>query len=187
MERFVKLLPTDIEGLLIAETNLLKDYRGSFARLFCNQDLAPATGERSIVQINHSLTQSIGVIRGLHFQYPPYAEMKLVRCIKGRVWDVSVDLRAGSTTFLQWYAKELSPQSGCMVVIPEGFAHGFQVLEPDSEMLYLHTALYTPEKAASVPYNDPSLAISWPLPVANLSNEEKQYPPLAENFLGIKI
>jgi dTDP-4-dehydrorhamnose 3,5-epimerase len=187
MERPVNLLPTDIDGLLIAETNSFKDFRGTFTRLFCNQDLASVIGERSIVQINQSYTESIGMIRGLHFQHPPCAEMKLVRCLKGRVWDVSVDLRAGSPTIFKWYAKELSPQDNFAMVIPEGFAHGFQVLEPNSEMLYLHTAFYSPKYSASVPYDDPLLSISWPIVEANLTHEEKRHPPIDADFSGIKI
>ena len=187
MEIPVKLLPTAIEGLFVAETNPLTDHRGSFSRLFCKQELALAIGNRQIVQVNQSQTKTPGVIRGMHFQYPPHAEMKLIRCLKGRVWDVTVDLRAGSQTFLQWHAEELSSQNARMMIVPEGFAHGFQVLDPDSEMLYLHTAFYTPEKASGVPFDDPMLAIPWPLPIPALSSHNKQHPPMSSDFSGIKI
>ena len=187
MEIPVKLLPTAIEGLFVAETNPLTDHRGSFSRLFCKQELGLAIGNRQIVQVNQSQTKTPGVIRGMHFQYPPHAEMKLIRCLTGRVWDVVVDLRAGSETFLQWYAAELSSQNARMMIVPEGFAHGFQVLDPDSEMLYLHTAFYTPEKASGVPFDDPRLAIPWPLPIPVLSNHDKRHPPMSSDFSGIKI
>ena len=183
----VKLFPTAIEGLFVAETNSITDRRGSFSRLFCEQELATAIGERQIVQINQSKTKTPGVIRGMHFQYPPHAEMKLIRCLKGRVWDVTVDLRAGSQTFLQWHAEELSSENTRMMIVPEGFAHGFQVLDPDSEMLYLHTAFYTPEKASGVAFDDPRLAIVWPLTIPDLSKNDKRHPPISSDFYGIKI
>lgn len=187
MEGRLKFLPTAIEGVFIAETSLLDDHRGSFSRLFCNQDLSSALGNRQIVQINHSCTKTPGVIRGMHYQHPPNAEMKFIRCIRGRVWDVAVDLRAGSPTLFQWHAQELDPQSGRMVIIPEGCAHGFQVLEPNSEMLYLHTAMYAPEKADGVAFDDPKLAIPWPLTISKLSSQGKQHPPIVSNFSGIEV
>ena len=183
----MKLLPTKIEGVFIGEANLSIDHRGSFARLFCEQEWAPVIGERKIVQVNQSRTKTPGVIRGMHFQYPPHAEMKLVHCFKGRVWDVAVDLRSGSPTFLQWHAEELSSQNTRMLVIPEGCAHGFQVLEPDSEMLYLHTAFYTPEKEGGLAYDDPRLAIPWPLSIVGVSAHDKRHPPIPQNFSGIKL
>src|SRR5262249_48876555 len=135
---------TELPGVSIVDSTPFKDHRGAFARLFCERELASIIGERRIVQINHSRTATRGAVRGLHYQRPPDAEMKLVRCLKGRVWDVAVDLRRGSPTFLRWHAEELSAANGRMIAIPEGCAHGFQVLEPDSELLYLHTAFYNP-------------------------------------------
>jgi dTDP-4-dehydrorhamnose 3,5-epimerase len=118
--------------------------------LFCEQELSSVLGGRKIVQINHSCTAVAGVVRGLHFQNAPHAEMKLVRCLKGKVWDVAVDLRPQSRSYKRWYAQEISPQNAHMMVIPEGFAHGFQVLEAGSELLYLHTAFYKPESEGGV-------------------------------------
>jgi dTDP-4-dehydrorhamnose 3,5-epimerase len=123
----------------------------------------------------------------MHFQYPPHAEMKLVRCLKGRVWDVAVDLRYRSPTFLQWHAEELTPNSGRMMVIPEGFAHGFQVLEPDSELLYLHTAPYTPSAEGGLRHNDPKLGIHWPLHVTDLSERDAAHPLIGEAFQGVIV
>ena len=104
----MNLLRTKLKGVHIVETNYLSDKRGAFGRLFCKNELAPVLEEREIVQVNFSLTESCGAVRGMHFQHPPYSEMKLVRCIKGRVWDVVIDLRRGSSTFMEWHAEELS-------------------------------------------------------------------------------
>lgn len=183
----MKLFSSSIEGVSIVETMMSRDHRGAFARLFCQNDLSVAIGQRQIVQINQSKTTFPGAIRGMHFQHGPHAEMKMVRCLKGRVWDVAVDLRAGSATFLQWHAEELSEENARMMVIPEGCAHGFQVLEPDSELLYLHTAFYTPDAEGGIAYNDPRLAITWPLAVSDLSKRDQLHPFIAPNFQGLKL
>ena len=183
----MNLLPTAIEGVVIVETDLLADHRGAFSRLFCEHELAEAIGEQKIVQINQSLTIAYGTVRGMHYQHPPHAEMKLVRCTKGRVWDVAVDLRAGSPTFLRWHAEELSPQNTRMLIIPEGCAHGFQSLEPNSELLYLHTNFYVPEAEDGVMYSDSRLSIPWPLPVTSLSDRDKEYPLISSDYYGIKV
>jgi dTDP-4-dehydrorhamnose 3,5-epimerase len=176
---------TPIAGLSVVETTPHTDARGSFARLFCAQELAELLGQRQIVQINHSRTTTVGSVRGMHFQHPPHAEMKLVRCLKGRVWDVAVDLRQHSPTFLHWHGQELTPTNTYMMIIPEGFAHGFQVLEAESELLYLHTAFYTPEAEGGLRYDDPRLAITWPLPVADLSRRDQSHPLINSEFQGI--
>ena len=183
----MKLLQTDIKDLFVVETDLVSDDRGAFSRLFCERELESVLKGRKIVQINRSLTIAPGTVRGMHYQHPPHAETKLIRCIKGRVWDVAIDLREGSPTLLQWHAEELSSQNARMLIVPEGFAHGSQVLEPDSEMLYLHTDYYAPEAEDGILSNDSRLAISWPLPVANLSDRDKQYSPIPQDFSGIKV
>jgi len=182
----MKLEATQISGLYVSETTPFRDARGAFSRLYCENELADAVGSRRIVQINHSRTASVGAVRGMHFQRAPHAEMKMVRCLKGRVWDVAVDLREGSPTLLQWYACELTPDNGRMLVIPEGCAHGFQVLEADSELLYLHTAAYTPEAEGGVRHDDPAIAIDWPLPVAELSERDRHHALITEGFKGLK-
>lgn len=179
--------PTPLQGVVVVETTPIVDPRGAFARLFCERELAAVIGNRHIVQINHSRTRTVGAVRGLHFQHPPHAEMKLVRCLKGRVWDVAVDLRAGSHTFLQWHAEELTPDNARMLVIPEGCAHGFQVLEAESELLYLHTAPYTPAAEGGLSYNDPELEIAWPLPITDLSERDRRLPPSDPDFSGITV
>jgi dTDP-4-dehydrorhamnose 3,5-epimerase len=120
----------------------------------------------------------------MHFQYPPHAEWKQVRCLRGRVWDVALDLRAGSSTLLQWHAEELSPDNGRAMVIPEGCAHGFQVLEPDSELLYLHSACYTPAAEGGVAYDEPRAGIRWPLAVTDISERDRGHARLTDNFRG---
>ena len=176
-----------IAGALVVEGQPHTDHRGAFSRLFCERELAEVVGDRHVVQINHSRTHAVGAVRGMHFQHPPHAEMKMVRCVRGRVWDVLVDLRAGSPTFLHWHAEELSPDTSRMLVIPEGCAHGFQALEADSELLYLHTAFYTPPSEGALRYDDPLLAIPWPLPVTDLSERDKTHALLSNNFIGLDV
>jgi dTDP-4-dehydrorhamnose 3,5-epimerase len=179
--------PTPITDLMVAESKTSKDDRGDFARLFCEQALSPVLGGRKIVQINHSCTATVGSVRGLHFQYAPHAEMKLVRCLKGKVWDVAVDLRPESPSYKRWYAQELSPQNANMMVIPEGFAHGFQVLEAGSELLYLHTAFYKPESEGGLRYDDPELGINWPLTLTEISARDSCHAYIASCFRGIVL
>lgn len=183
----MNIVATALAGVAVVETAQFTDHRGAFARLFCTRELAPIIGPRQIVQINHSRTAAAGAIRGMHYQRPPHAEMKLVRCLKGRVWDVAVDLRAGSPTFLRWHAEELTPDNARMLVVPEGCAHGFQVLEQDSELLYLHTAHYEPGVEGGILCSDPRLNIPWPLPVADLSARDRAHSPLAPDFSGIIV
>jgi dTDP-4-dehydrorhamnose 3,5-epimerase len=183
----MELRTTPIVGLFLAATTPLCDQRGSFTRLFCSEQLSMVIGNRTIVQMNHSRTNTLGAIRGLHFQRPPYAEMKLVRCIRGRVWDVAVDIRYDSRTFLHWHAQELTPDNGIMMVIPEGFAHGFQVLQPESELLYLHTAPYHPGAEGGLRFNDPKLSISWPLAITDLSIKDQSHLFISDNFKGLSV
>jgi dTDP-4-dehydrorhamnose 3,5-epimerase len=177
--------PTPIADLVVAESKAFKDERGAFARLFCEQELSSVIGQRKIIQINHSCTAAIGAVRGMHFQHAPYAEMKLVRCLKGKVWDVSVDLRPQSPSYKRWYAQELSAQNAHMMVIPEGFAHGFQVLEVGSELLYLHTAIYKPESEGGVRHDDPAIGITWPLPVTDISARDSKHAYIDTSFRGV--
>ena len=187
MGKAVNISHTPIPDLVVVEATPHIDNRGAFARLYCERELASIIGPRRIVQINHSRTAAIGAVRGLHYQLPPHAEMKLVRCLKGRVWDVAVDLRHDSPTFLHWHAEELTPANSRMMVIPEGFAHGFQVLEPESELLYLHTAFYEPEAEGGLHHDDPSLAINWPLAVTDLSARDGSHTLIDFNFSGISL
>ena len=140
----MKLVETSIAGAWVIESKAFQDKRGAFSRLFCMHELQAILGSRTIAQINHSMTHSVGAVRGLHYQNAPHAEMKIVRCLKGRVFDVAADLRQGSPTFLKWTAVELTPENNLAFVIPEGCAHGFQVLEP-VEMIEIKQGPYSGE------------------------------------------
>jgi len=180
------LLPQPLSGLAVIQTAAFEDHRGSFARLFCAQEL-DALGMNQIVQINHSLTRAVGAIRGLHFQRPPKAEAKLVRCLAGRVLDVAVDLRAGSPTYLKWHAVELSAANRLALFLPRGFAHGFQTLTPDCELLYLHDEVYSPQHEGGLRFDDPALSIPWPLAAADLSARDASHPLLSPDFAPLLI
>ncbi|MEM8605452.1 MAG: dTDP-4-dehydrorhamnose 3,5-epimerase family protein [Cyanobacteria bacterium P01_H01_bin.121] len=164
----LSIVETPIPGMVVVESDRRADERGYFVRAFCDRELSEVVAKRAIRQINISKTTQIGTVRGFHFQYPPAAELKLVRCLQGCVWDVTVDLRCNSPSFLQWHSVELSAKQAKMVIIPEGCAHGFQVLATDSELLYLHTSPYTPALEGGLRYNDPTLQVTWPLAVTEL-------------------
>lgn len=181
----MKIHTTPLAGLSVVEITPHVDNRGQFARLFCEDELSSLMESRKIVQINHSRTKEVGAVRGMHYQLPPHSEMKLVRCLKGRVWDVALDLRPDSHSFLKWHAEELSAVNNRMMLIPEGFAHGFQVLEPDSELLYLHTASYAPEAEGGVKFDDPKFGIAWPLIPTDLSVRDASHMYIDNKFKGI--
>jgi dTDP-4-dehydrorhamnose 3,5-epimerase len=183
----MKAQAAGIEGLALVDTTLFRDHRGEFGRFFCEKDLSAQLAHRHISQINRSLTRAVGAVRGLHFQFPPHAEMKFVRCTRGRVFDVAVDIRNGSPTFLKWFGCELSAANMLMLVIPEGFAHGFQVIEPDSELIYLTTAAYEPGAEGGIVPGDPAIGIHWPLPVTELSDRDRNHPPLTAGFAGVTL
>lgn len=176
---------TSFEGLFVLNAEYSCDPRGSFARLYCQDELSVLYPEIEIKQINHSINRESGTLRGLHFQYPPFAEIKIVRCIKGAVYDVAVDIRRNSPTFLKYFATELSQMNGKAICIPQGFAHGFQILEPDSELLYLHSNIYETGSEGGVNYRDPKLAIEWPLPELNVSERDLNHAFLDDSFGGV--
>ncbi|MFN9660766.1 MAG: dTDP-4-dehydrorhamnose 3,5-epimerase family protein [Cyanobacteriota bacterium] len=172
---------TAIPGVFELVARPFADHRGTFLNAFRAQEPAFASswGERGIAQVNYSRTEAVGTIRGLHLQATPHAEAKLVRCLRGRVWDVAVDLRPDSLSFGQWHALELSLDQSNALLIPEGCAHGFQVLEAGSELLYLHSGPWVPEAETGVRFNDPRLAIPWPLPSQGLSERDQALPLLS--------
>lgn len=186
MSRFT-VTDTSLAGLKRVERQPLGDSRGFFARLFCTEELAAAGWHRPIEQINHTATQKSGTIRGMHFQYPPHAEMKLVTCLRGAVWDVAVDLRVGSPTFLQWHAEELSAVNCRALLIPEGFAHGFQTLADDCELVYLHSAAHHPAAESGLNPRDPALAIAWPRAIGDMSARDADRPLIDAQFEGIVL
>jgi len=183
----MKIKQTSLQDAFIIEPEPFKDDRGLFARVFCQHELQNILNGKNIVQINHSLTRQKGAIRGMHFQYPPKAEIKMVKCLRGSVFDVMIDLRSDSSTFLKWYGEKLSAENMKMMYIPGGFAHGFQTLEQNSELLYLHTEFYSPDYEGGVCYNDPKIGIKWPLEVTEISDKDKKYSFLSQNFEGIQL
>ncbi|MDP3227029.1 MAG: dTDP-4-dehydrorhamnose 3,5-epimerase family protein [Acidovorax sp.] len=180
-------VPLPLEGLFRVQRQPLVDERGFFSRMFCAQELAGAGWTEPIAQINHSYTALKGTVRGMHYQKPPHAEMKLVSCLRGEVWDVAVDLRQGSPTFLQWHAERLSADNGCALLIPPGFAHGFQALTDNAELLYCHSAAYTPAAEAGLHPLDPRLAIGWPLSAGAMSPRDAGQPWMTEEFEGVRL
>lgn len=183
----MKINKLGISGVSILECSEFQDGRGSFARLFCDIELEKVLCNRKIVQINHSHTKLQGTIRGMHFQYPPAAEMKIIFCIKGSVYDVAVDLREKSATRYKWHAEVLTAADSKAFIIPEGCAHGFQTLEADTELLYLHTNYYKKDCEGAVKYNDPVLAIDWPGDITCVSDRDASHTAIDSNFKGIRI
>ncbi len=176
-----------LPGLKRIERRIHGDARGFLTRLFCAEALAAAGFTHPVAAINHTFTATRGTVRGMHFQRPPHAEIKLVSCIRGEVWDVAVDLRHDSPTFLRWHAERLSAANGRALLIPEGCAHGFQTLADDCELVYAHSHAYVPAAEGGVRPDDPALAITWPLPIVGLSPRDQSHPPLTGDFPGIVL
>jgi dTDP-4-dehydrorhamnose 3,5-epimerase len=176
-----------LSGLKLIEHKSIGDHRGFLSRIFCAEELLAAGWNQPIAQINQTYTKKKRTVRGLHFQYPPHAEKKLVNCLHGEIWDVAIDLRQNSPTFLKWHAEYLSAENHCALLIPEGFAHGFQTMTDDVQMLYLHSATYNEEAENGLNPTDPILSINWSLPIADLSQRDKNHPMISEPFIGISL
>ena len=186
MSRFV-ITDLPILGLKLIERKRLGDRRGFLSRLFCAEELALIGWSKPIAQINHTHTNQRGTVRGLHYQQPPHAEMKLVTCLEGEIWDVAVDLRHDSPTFLQWQAESLSANNCRAMLIPEGFAHGFQALTDNVQLLYCHSIPHCPEVEEALNVQDPRLAINWPLRITELSIRDAKHPLIDANFEGVRL
>jgi dTDP-4-dehydrorhamnose 3,5-epimerase len=176
-----------LPGLKLVQRKPIVDTRGFFARFYCADEFRAAGVGKPIAQINHTLTRSKGAVRGLHFQHPPHAETKLVSCLAGAVFDVAVDLRADSPAYLRWHGEILSAENQHSLLIPEGFAHGFQTLTEDCELLYLHTVPFHPEAEGALNVAEPALAIQWALPVTELSERDRSHPFIDAHFSGIRL
>jgi dTDP-4-dehydrorhamnose 3,5-epimerase len=183
----MKIKRTPLQNAFIIEPQPFTDGRGIFSRVFCRHELQDMLHDKNIVQINQSLTRQKGAVRGMHFQYPPKAEIKMVKCLRGSVFDVLIDLRRDSFTFLKWHGEVLSAENMKIMCIAEGFAHGFQTLEENCELLYLHTEVYNPEHEGAVRYNDPAINISWPLEVTDISERDQAHTLLSRNFEGVVL
>jgi len=186
MARF-DFIPTPLAGLTLVQRKAIEDQRGFLSRFYCADEFREAGLNKPITQINHTLTRNKGAVRGLHFQYPPHAETKLVSCLHGEIFDVAVDLRRGSPTFLHWHGVLLSAQNRQSLLIPEGFAHGFQALTGDCELIYLHTAAYHPEAEDALNAGDPRLGIAWPLAITGISERDRNHKLIEQDFQGIAI
>lgn len=174
----MKLVATPIDGLFVLHRPVFQDARGRFSRLFAAEGLAAAGRPTEAVHVNFSTSVETGTLRGLHFQYPPVSEAKVVACTAGAIWDVGVDLRPGSPTRFQWYGTTLTPANGLSMVIPEGFGHGFITLEPNSTAVYVVSAIYAPEHESGIRYDDDMLGISWPLKPTVLSGKDLAWAAL---------
>jgi dTDP-4-dehydrorhamnose 3,5-epimerase len=180
-------LPTPISGLHVLKRKPISDNRGYLDRLFCLNELQQILAGRFIKQVNHTLTVKRGTVRGMHFQNPPLAETKIISCLQGEVFDVAMDIRQNSHSFLKWHGEILSADNHKTIVIPEGFAHGFQTLSDNCEMLYFHTATYHPDAEGGLNAKDPNLAIQWPLPITEQSPRDLAHPMLTNVFKGILV
>ncbi len=178
---------TDLAGSFVIEPILREDSRGWFFRSFDQAAFARIGLQTEWLQVNHSYTRKKGTIRGLHFQYPPCSEIKLLRCIAGSVQDVIIDLRQDSATFLEWISVELSAFNRKMLYIPQGFAHGFQTLEDDCELVYQHSVNYQPSSEGGISYNDRKISIEWMLPITEISERDESHPHITNDFKGIKL
>ena len=169
-----------LKGAYIINLDKKEDKRGFFARLYCREEFEKQGLITNLVQMNTTLSREKGTIRGLHFQNLPKAEVRIVRCLRGKIWDVIVDIRAKSPTYGQWYGKELNEENRTMMYVPKGFAHGFQTLIDNVELLYLHSEFYSKEHEGGLLYADKTVNIDWPLPVSEISERDKVHPMLSE-------
>jgi dTDP-4-dehydrorhamnose 3,5-epimerase len=175
-----------LKGAYLIVPQPFHDERGFFTRAFCVEEFRAHNLEGNFVQMNHSGTIGIGSVRGMHFQYPPYCEVKCVKCVKGSIYDVIIDLRKESPTYLQWFGAILSEENKEMMYVPQGFAHGFQTLTENAEITYLVSQFYNKGAEGIINHNDPLLKIDWQLPIANISEKDKAAPFIADsNFKGI--
>lgn len=186
MNRF-SITELPLAGLKKIKRQRLGDERGFFTRVFCAAELEKCGWQGPVAQINHTYTAKKGTVRGFHFQQPPFSEIKLVSCLKGQVWDVVVDLRADSETFLQWHTETLTDTNDSALLIPEGFAHGFQTLCDEVELLYCHSAAYAPQAEAGINILEPRLGINWPLPISECSARDEAFLLLDAEYSGVVL
>lgn len=171
----MNFIESPLAGCFIIEIKPHTDNRGIFERLFCKNELQTIGFSKEIVQINHSFSKKKGTLRGMHYQLPPCTEARLIKCIRGAVFDVAVDIRKNSPTFLNHFGLELAEDNNKMFLIPEGFAHGFQTLKSDTELLYFHTGYYNAGSEAAINYADPLLELKFPLKVTEISDRDKNH------------
>ena len=177
----MKLQKTPINDLFVIKRNIFTDERGSFTRLYGEDEIKAAGRQCSVVHINSSTSKSTGTIRGIHFQYPPFSE-KIVSCTAGAIWDVGVDLRPNSPTQFQWFGVELTPENGLSMIIPKGFGHAFYTLKPDSTAVYAVSQYYSVKHEGGISFDDPILDIKWPGIPLVVSSKDKSWPSLEKQI-----
>jgi dTDP-4-dehydrorhamnose 3,5-epimerase len=182
-----EFISTSLPGLSVVRRGRIEDARGFLSRLYCAHEFAAAGLAKPLSQINVTMTRKKGTVRGMHFQRPPHAEAKIVSCLHGEVFDVAIDLRRRSSTFLRWHAEILSSANERALLIPEGFAHGFQALTDDCELLYLHTAVFEPSAEGGLNAVDPRLGIAWPLNITEMSDRDRCHPMVPAEFEGLQV
>jgi dTDP-4-dehydrorhamnose 3,5-epimerase len=178
---------TPLEGARLIELEKRGDERGFFARYFCEREFAANGLETRFVQINNSLSTSKGTLRGLHYQLPPAAEVKVVRCVRGALWDAIVDLRPGSPTFKKWFGAELTAENRLMMYVPRGFAHAILTLTENAEAIYLVSTFYGPEQERGVRWNDAAFRIEWPIDPREISAKDAKWPDLDPALHGLEL
>jgi dTDP-4-dehydrorhamnose 3,5-epimerase len=176
---------TPLKGAFVVELQPHKDDRGEFARAWCREEFARAGIEIAMVQGNVSTNPERGTLRGMHYQLAPHGEAKLVRCVRGAIYDVIIDIDPASPSYRRWFGIELTPQSRTMLYVPTTCAHGFQTLLDDTEVNYLVSSPYAPAAARGVRYDDPALAIEWPLPVSRISDADRNWPLLERDLSAV--
>lgn len=176
---------TPLADAFVIELQLIGDERGFFARSWCQREFAEHGLDSNLVQCNISFNRHQGTLRGMHFQLPPFAETKLVRCIRGSMYDVIIDLRPDSPTFLQWFGVELNAENRRMLYVPKGFAHGFQTLAADTEIFYQMSQFYAADYAGGVRWNDPLFAIQWPEKAQIMSDRDQTYQDSAPHHFDV--
>jgi len=179
----MRFTETSLCGAWLIDLEPVRDHRGFFARTFCMRELAEHGLETSFVQHSTSHSAVKGTLRGMHFQRAPHSEVKVVRCLKGAIWDVIIDLRADSPTYRRWQGFELTDENHRQLYIPAGLAHGFQTLRDDVEVGYLISAYYTPAAGNGIRYDDPAFGIDWPLPIASISEADKKWPDFSDRSI----
>lgn len=175
----MRFVETPLAGCYVIEQDRIQDHRGYFARVWCQRELEEHGLKAEILQANVGFSRQRGTLRGLHYQHSPHAEVKIVHCTRGAMFDVAVDLRPASPTFMRWYGIELTAENGKMLYVPEGFAQGYLTLVDDTEMTYQTSRFFDREAATGVRYNDPKLGIAWPADVRVISEQDKKWPDVA--------
>lgn len=178
---------TPLKGAFLIDLEKKEDERGFFARVFCTKEFEQLNLKSHFVQVNNSFSQKRGTLRGIHYQLPPKGEIKLVRCIQGALYDLIIDLRSFSPTYLQWFGVELNSENRQMIYVPEGFGHAFLTLKDNTEALYMVSEFYAPEYERGLRYDDPLFQIKWPLKPVVISNKDLNHPPFNTSYHSMNL